>query len=158
MQETAKPLVRSRRNAITGAIFIAIAAGFGIEALNYPLGSPIRMGPGFIPLTLAGILATLGLIILIGGLREDERIDVAPIPWAGGALVMGSLILFGLFARQLGLVPIVFVCTTLTAMASKNNTIVSALTIAAVLSAACYLIFKVGLGITLPTFGPLFSF
>ena len=158
MQETAKPLVRSRRDVITGVIFVAVAAGFAIESLNYPLGSPIRMGPGFIPLALAGILAALGVVILVSGLRRDERIEVSPVPWAGGALVMGSLILFGLFARPLGLVPIVFLCTALTAMASRNNTLLSSLAIAAVLSAACYLIFKVGLGITLPTFGPLFSF
>lgn len=150
--------VRSRRNLITGLIFLAIAAGFAFEALHYPLGSPIRMGPGFIPLTLAGILALLGIIIAVSALRENERIETTPIPWVGGALVLGSLILFGALARPLGLIPIVFACTTLTALASRNNTIVSALTIAAILSLACYLIFKIGLGITLPTFGPVFGF
>lgn len=154
----AVPPVRSRRNLITGLIFLAIAVGFAAEALNYPLGSPIRMGPGFIPLVLAGILAILGLAILVPALKEDERIEPTPIPWVGGALVMASLLLFGVFARTLGLVPIVFLCTALTAMASRNNTIVSALTMAVIMSIACYLIFKLGLGVTLPTFGPLFSF
>lgn len=155
---SAARVVRSRRNLITGLIFLAIAAGFAAEALNYPLGSPIRMGPGFIPLVLAAILGLLGLLIVVPALKEDERIEPAPIPWVGGALVMVSLVLFGLFARSLGLVPIVFICTALTAMASRNNTIVSALVMAAIMSVTCWLIFKLGLGVTLPTFGPLFSF
>jgi hypothetical protein len=150
--------VRSKRNLIAGAIFVAIAALFATEALNYPLGSPLRMGPGFIPLTLAGLLALLGVVTFSVGLSDREMVEVTPVPWVAMGLILASLAIFGFFARQLGFVPVVFVCATLTAFASRNNSILASLIIAACMSAACYLIFKVGLGITLPTFGTFFSF
>lgn len=147
---------RSRRDIVAGVIFILIAAGFAAEALNYPLGTPLRMGPGFMPLVLAGLLGVLGIITLVAGLGDKDMIEVSPVPWVAIGLVLATLAIFGFFARVLGLVPVVFVCTALTAFASRNNSIVAALVIAVCMSVLCYLIFKVGLGITLPTFGTLF--
>ncbi|MFD2236022.1 tripartite tricarboxylate transporter TctB family protein [Aureimonas populi] len=148
---------KSQRDIIAGGIFLAIAATFGFISLGYEMGTPLRMGPGFIPLTLAIILAILGVVIIVSGIRKNETVETSPVSWTGSALVVASLVIFGVFARQLGLVPIVFLCTALTAFASRNNTLLSALTIAAAMSILCYLIFKIGLGITLPTFGPLFA-
>ena len=147
---------RSRRDIVAGVIFIVIAAGFAAEALNYPLGTPLRMGPGFMPLVLAGFLALLGIVTLVAGFSDKDMIEVSPVPWVAIGLVLATLAIFGFFARALGLVPVVFVCTALTAFASRNNTIFAALVIAVCMSIVCYLIFKVGLGITLPTFGTLF--
>ncbi len=155
MQTSAE--IRSRRDFIAAGIFFAIALGFGLEALNYPMGTALRMGPGFIPLTLAIILALIALGVAYIGWRKHETIVPTPIAWKGMALVTAALVIFGEFATALGLVPVVFVCTAIVAMASARNTIVSSATIAAVMAALCWLIFKVGLGITLPTFGPLFS-
>ncbi len=66
--------------------------------------------------------------------------------------------IFGEFGSLLGLVPVVFIGTAIVALASAKNSIVSSLTIAVCMSALCWLVFKVGLGITLPTFGPLLTF
>ncbi len=148
--------VRSHRNAIVGAIFIAIALAFGWEATNYQLGTALRMGPGFIPLTLAVILALLGLGVLIPGLRSADRIVPSAIPWRGMALVVAALVIFGEFGQALGLVPVVLVCTFIVALASTRNSPASAALIAVSMSALCWLVFKIGLGITLPTFGSLF--
>lgn len=149
--------VKSRRDVFAGLIFIAVAIGFGVEALNYDMGRAIRMGPGFIPMTLAILLAILGAIVGFTGFRKHETIEPSPIPWKGMALVVLALVIFGEFGATLGLVPVVFVGTAIVALASARNTILSALAIALCMSALCWLVFKVGLGITLPTFGPLFS-
>ncbi len=149
--------VRSRRDLIAGLIFIAIGTGFAIEATNYDMGRAIRMGPGFIPMTIAVLLAVLGAMVAVSGLRKNERVEPSPIPWKGMALVTLALVIFGEFGATLGLVPVVFIGTTIVALASARNTILSALAIAVCMSALCWLVFKIGLGITLPTFGPLFS-
>ena len=150
--------IRSRRDVLVGSLFILIALGFGWEASNYDMGRAIRMGPGFIPMLLAVILAILGAIIAVTGMRKDERIVPSPIPWKGIALVCLALVLFGELGAALGLVPIVFLGTAIVALASARNTIVSSVSIAFCMSILCWLVFKLGLGITLPTFGPLFSF
>ncbi len=149
--------IRSRRNLYAAGIFLAVAIAFGLESTNYPMGSALRMGPGFIPLVLAVIMAGLGLTIGIASLRQHDTIEPSPIPWKGMALVTLALVIFGEFGATLGLVPVVFVGTAIVALASARNTIVSSLAIALCMSALCWLVFKVGLGITLPTFGPLFS-
>lgn len=149
--------IRSRRDLFSAAIFIAVALAFGLESLNYPMGTALRMGPGFIPLLLAIALAILGLVIGITSLRKHERIERTTIPWKGIALISLALIVFGEFGAVLGLVPVVFVGTAIVALASARNTPLSALAIAASMSLLCWLVFKIGLGITLPTFGPLFS-
>ncbi|MBB3936633.1 tripartite tricarboxylate transporter TctB family protein [Aureimonas phyllosphaerae] len=149
---------KSRRDLLAGLIFMAIAAGFAYEASKYDMGRAIRMGPGFIPMTLAILLAIFGAMIAFGGLRKDERIEKTPIPWKGIVLILAALVIFGEFGSLLGLVPVVFIGTAIVALASAKNSIVSSLTIAVSMSALCWLVFKVGLGITLPTFGPLLTF
>lgn len=150
--------VKSRRDLLAGLIFVVIAAGFAYEASKYDMGRAIRMGPGFIPMTLAILLAIFGAMIAFGGLRKDERIEKTPIPWKGIVLILAALVIFGEFGSLLGLVPVVFIGTAIVALASAKNSIVSSLTIAVCMSALCWLVFKVGLGITLPTFGPLLTF
>ncbi|WP_102961230.1 tripartite tricarboxylate transporter TctB family protein [Mangrovicella endophytica] len=145
------------RDVLAGLIFLAIAIAFGWEATNYELGRALRMGAGFIPLTLSALLGILGAIVVAAGLRREGETEVGPVPWRGILLVSIALILFGAYGRSLGLVPVVFLCSAVTALASARNTVLSALAIAAALSALCWLVFKLGLGVSLPTVGPLFG-
>lgn len=149
---------KSWRDVAAGSIFLVIGAAFAVGAMNYQLGTPLRMGPGFMPLLLAVLLVALGLVVIVTGMNKTQAAQSDPVAWRGIGLVVASLAVFGLFARPLGLMPIVFLCTFLTALASRSNTVLSASAIALAMSALCYLIFKTGLGIALPTFGPLFAF
>ncbi|KQT87996.1 tripartite tricarboxylate transporter TctB family protein [Aurantimonas sp. Leaf443] len=155
---TAEVGVRSRRDMIAGAIFILVALAFGLEASRYQIGTAFRMGPGFWPLVLAVFLALFGGLVLLSGLKSHERIEPTPIPWKGIGLVCLAILIFGEFGRVLGLLPTVFLCTAIVSLASVHNRIVDALMIALAMSVLCWLVFKLGLGITLPSFGPLFSF
>ncbi|WP_245415116.1 tripartite tricarboxylate transporter TctB family protein [Aureimonas flava] len=150
--------MKSRRDLLAGLIFIALAAGFGWEASNYDMGRAIRMGPGFIPMTLAILLALFGVLVILAGMKKNEQVEKTPIPWKGIVLILSALAIFGEFGAALGLVPVVFLGTAIVALASARNSILSSLTIAVSMSALCWLVFKVGLGITLPTFGPLLTF
>jgi putative tricarboxylic transport membrane protein len=154
---TGRHLVRSRRDLIAGAIFLVLAAAFGWGATNYDMGRLIRMGPGFIPLTLAILLGALAIGVMLVRSDPDEHESGRPIPWRGIALVSFALLLFGAYGRPLGLVPVVFLATFVTALASRRNSIVAALSIAVALSGLCFLVFKLGLGISLPTVGSAFG-
>lgn len=149
---------RSRRDIVAGTIFVAIAAAFAAEALTHPIGSALRMGPAFIPLVLAGLLATFGLGVIASGLaRPAPRADLPDVPWRAIVLISVAIVIFGAFGRQLGLVPVVFACATVIALSSARNGILAALLIGALLSGLTFVVFKLGLGISLPTFGPLFT-
>lgn len=149
---------RSRHDVIAGGIFIAIAAFFAAEGWRYDFGSAIQMGPGFFPVVLAGLLALFGLFVMVGGFRKEPDVSGGPVPWRGMILICAALALFAAGARTLGLVPLVFFCTVLTALASPKNSPLSACVMGVVMAALCYAVFKVGLAVSLPTFGPIFSF
>lgn len=149
--------VRSYRDITAGLIFLALAIAFGWESTNYEMGRAIRMGPGFIPLALAVMLGALGLAVALTGLRQHGEGEGGPIPWRGIALLGVALIIFGAFGRSLGLVPVVFICSFVTALASIRNTLASALGISATLAVLCWVVFKLGLGISLSTIGPVFG-
>ena len=155
--DTGTHLLRSRRDLVAGEIFLVIAAAFAWEATSYDMGRLIRMGPGFIPLVLALMLGALAMAVMLVKTDPTEHETGRPIPWRAIALVSFALILFGAYGRMLGLVPVVFLATLVTALASRRNSILAAFAIAVTLSALCYVIFKLGLGIALPTIGPVFG-
>ncbi len=149
---------RSRHDLFAGSIFIAIAALFAIQGLRYDFGSVLQMGPGFFPVVLAFILAALGAAVILSGIGNTSEAANGPAAWRGIVLICLSLAIFAGTARSLGLVPVVAICTFLAARASEQNSIASSVIMSAVLSGICYLIFKVGLAVTLPTFGPWTGF
>lgn len=138
-----------------GLLFLTIAAAFAAEGTNYPMGSLRQMGPGYVPVALSVLLASLGVLIgAIGFLRPDTA-EPSRIPWRAILLITVSIVVFGALARPLGLVPCVFLCGLMLALASERNGILAAFAIGGSLALVCFLIFKQGLAIALPTFGPL---
>lgn len=148
----------SRKDLLAGLIFVAFGLAFGYAATGYPLGTALRMGPGYFPLLLGGILTLLGVAIMIEGIVDGERGAIGPIPWRGAILVFSALIFFGYSVRGLGLVPALFVAVFLTALASRRNGPLLALLLAVGLTLFCVLIFIYGLGLTLPLLGPWLAF
>lgn len=154
MDVTTKP---NRHDVMAGGIFIAIAVFFAIQGARYEFGTAIKMGPGFFPVVLALFLGALGIAVIFGGLRNSEAAAAGPVPWRAILLISVALALFAAGARTLGLVPLVFLCTAITALASPKNSPMSAIVMGLVMTALCYLVFKIGLSVSIPTFGPTFG-
>ncbi len=57
-----------------GLMLIAIGTATVLIARNYPFGTTLRMGPGYFPTVLGGVLVLFGLYLAIDGLRRGERI------------------------------------------------------------------------------------
>ena len=139
---------------MAGAIFVAAGAYFALEALNYDLGTPFRMGPGFMPVSLGAVLVGLGLAIVLKGLRSDRKDEAQPPSWRAIGLITFSVLFFGFAIRGLGFVPTILVGTALTALASRTNSPIAALVIAVGLTVLSALIFVVGLRVNVPLLGP----
>lgn len=144
----------NRQEIATGALFIAIGLFFGISALiELPIGSIQRMGPGFLPIILAGGLILVGLVVGARGLRPGE-IVIRPVPWRALAILLPVPVLFGLTIRGLGLVPAVFLAVFIATFGSRRATLRMALILALTLTAFCAAVFHYGLNLPLPLFGP----
>ena len=149
----------SLKDLLSGLIFIGFGLAFGYASLTYDLGTAMRMGPGYFPLILSGIIALLGAIITFQSFAAGP--DEAPldrVPWLGLVLILGALVFFGVTVRGLGLAPSLFVTTFLSAFASKRTSLVGAFVMAAAIDLLCMVIFVWALGLPLRALGPWLDF
>jgi hypothetical protein len=143
------------KDILSGLVFLGFAIAFGVAASGYKLGTAFRMGPGYFPLVLAGALGVLGLAILAKGMTAAASdTPLGPVPWRAAFLILVALVYFGATIRGLGLVAAVFGAALLSALASRSNPLLAALTIAVALTALCVGVFHFGLGVAVPLFGP----
>ena len=70
----------STPDLLAGGSFVLLGAAFAIGGSRYDVGSALRMGSGYVPIALGGILVVLGLLVVViafrGGdpaLHEAER-------------------------------------------------------------------------------------
>lgn len=146
---------KALNDIVSGVLFIVIGFAFGYAASGYQIGTALRMGPGYFPLVLAGLLCLIGIGIVIKGFRSTSGGEpIGVFPWRGMILLLGALTFFGMTIRGLGLVPCLFITVFASAMASRSTTLVGALVLAVFMVVFCVAIFIYGLGVPLPLFGP----
>ena len=146
------------RDRLAGLVFVGFGLAFALGALTYDVGATLRMGPGYFPLVLGGLLMVLGGVIAVKGFVEEDAAPIGSVPWRALLLVLGAVVLFGLTVRGLGLVPSIFLASLLSAFASERTGVVGAVVIAAGLTTVCILVFVVALSVRLPLFGPWLPF
>jgi putative tricarboxylic transport membrane protein len=143
-----------RKDVLSGLMFIGIAALGLWLSRDYPIGTALRMGTGYVPRLLCWILLGLGVIVLVQGLCRKE---IAPAA-EGGELarlwpvlvVTASLIAFALAIEQLGLVLSVMLLIGIGALAAPGIKIWEAVAAALGLIVLSWAIFILGLGLTIP--------
>lgn len=150
---------RSLKDLLAGLIFIGLGLAFGYASLDYQIGTAYRMGPGYFPLVLSGILTLLGVAITLQSFATGpDETPLGRVPWLALVLILGGVVFFGVTVRGLGFVPALFVTTFLSAFASERTGIVGALVLAAGMVAVSMIIFVWGLGVPLRIFGPWLAF
>ena len=145
---------RARKDLLAGAVFAGFGLAFAITSATYDIGTPLRMGPGFFPLVLGGILVVLGVSIAVKGFVAGEGGEIGTVPWRALVLLLAAILFFGFTVRDLGLAPALFVSVLLAALAGRGVRIVPAVVIAVSLTALSVLIFVVLLQLRLPLVGP----
>jgi hypothetical protein len=149
---------RSLKDLIAGLVFIGFGVAFGYAAYHYNLGTALRMGPGYFPLVLAGLLVLLGAGVVIEGLAGGDQSPMGPIPWRGIIFLTVSVVFFGFTVRRMGLAPALFVASFLAALSSNRNGLIAAVVLAASLTLFCIVIFWWALGMPIRLVGPWLTF
>jgi hypothetical protein len=144
----------ARKDVLTGALFMAVAI-FGLWlSRNYPIGTAVRMGTGYVPRLLCWILLGLGAVVLLQGLRESGaagRLAGGGLPaWRPVLFVTASLVVFALSIERLGLVVSILLLVGLGALAARGLRPAETLAAALVLIVLSWAIFILGLGLTIP--------
>ena len=133
----------------SGLLFIGTGAAAIVMATDLRLGSALRMGPGYFPAALGGILILLGIVVLAKGLKDPRPILGR---WSLRALVLLplSLVLFGVLMEYAGFVPALLVLIIGSAAAGEEFNVVEALLLAAGLTAGAVGVFVWALELPFP--------
>jgi putative tricarboxylic transport membrane protein len=144
----------ARKDVLSGLLFVAVAL-FGLWlSRDYPIGTALRMGTGYVPRLLCWILLGLGTVILVMGLRQgqdERRVDFSDRSgWRPVVFVTASLVIFGLSLERLGLVISILLLIAVGAVAARGLRPLETLAAALVLIVLSWAIFILGLGLTIP--------
>jgi hypothetical protein len=144
-------------NGLCGALLIAFGLFFAYQSWIMDIGTALRMGPGYFPLLLAGILVLVGVIVLIQATRVQGE-PMGPLAWRGMLLILPAPIFFGLTVRGLGFLPAVFFTAFIAAFASVRMKPLTALILSAGVTLFSYAVFSKGLNLPFRPFGPWLGF
>jgi hypothetical protein len=141
--------LRNNKDFWAGIMLIATGAVSIFIARGYPFGSTVRMGPGYFPSMLGGILVLFGLYIMAVGLRTGEKITVHCSLRALIILPL-SLVAFGILMTHAGFIPALAVLVFGSASAGREFKLVEVLLLMAILAALSVAVFIWGLGLPYP--------
>jgi hypothetical protein len=146
-----KPELARNKDFWSGVMLILIGAAAMIIAREYRFGSAGRMGPGFFPIILGGILVAFGICIIAKGLRSPEKIR-ARLSFRALALPPLALVLFGLFVERAGFIPALVVLIFGSAASGRAFRIKDVLLLTVTLVVGAVALFIWGLGLPYPLF------
>jgi hypothetical protein len=143
------PLVWRSKDFWSGAMLIAIGVVTIAIARSYPFGTSLRMGPGYFPSVLGGLLVLGGLYLLFKGLRSSDLIESG---WSLRALIVVpvSLILFGYLIDRAGFIAAIAVLIVGSAAAGREFNLVEVLLFTVGLTVLSIVVFIWGLGLPYP--------
>jgi hypothetical protein len=140
--------IRAPKDFWSGVMFCGFAVVFILAARGYSLGSAGKMGPGYFPLLLGGVLASLGAILILRSIAVPgepvARFQLLPL-----AVVVVAICLFGGMIEPLGLVLSLAALTIVSAAASRPFRLLETLALTAALIFLSVAIFVYALGLPL---------
>lgn len=148
-------LIKHPKDFYAGLMYAAIGVGAIVVARDYNMGTSVRMGPGYFPTMLGGLLVLVGTISMVRSFFSRGE----SIPAFSGkeiVLVLGSVVLFGILVRGAGLVPSLILLVVISAWASERFRLKTALLLAISTSVFSALVFVKGLGLPFSIIGPWF--
>jgi hypothetical protein len=141
--------IKAPRDFWAGLMFIGFGLAFALIAQNYQMGTSVRMGPAYFPTVLGGILAVIGLAILI----ESFALEGPKVPrfyFKPLILLVLAIVLFGILLKPLGLVLASAVLIAVGAFGGVDFRWKEVVILCVVLAIFSVLVFIKGLGLPIP--------
>ena len=150
--------IRNQKDFWSSVMFIIFGVLYIVWSQDYQFGTAQRMGPGYFPTVLGGMLVVLGMLVGWPAIKPhaDETI-VEPIGWRGLLVILGAVILYGVLLPRLGFVISLAVLVILSAMGSREFTWNAALLSTVVLGIGSYVVFVKGLDLQFAVWPPFLA-
>lgn len=107
--------IHINQDVVAGLMFIVFGAFFLFFGRNYPVGSTLRMGPGYLPMVLGWLLVSIGAFVGgKGALKQGESLA----RWALRPLILvsGAFLVFAWLIEGFGLFVAATVCMLVSAL------------------------------------------
>jgi len=147
--------IRHPKDFWSGLLFILIGIAAIVVGSRYNLGTAARMGPGYFPRILGGLLIVLGLILAVRAFwlpgEPFPRWKLRPT-----LVVLGSVVLFGAIVQTLGVAISTVVLVVTASAASHEFRPREALIAGVCLAALAVGVFVIGLKLQLPIWPSMF--
>ena len=110
---------RNNREFFAGMLYILLGVVGMWIARDYPFGSALRMGPGYFPTVLGGMMIAFGIAVLLMGVKNNEKIKGN---WSIRAMIVLPLsaVLFGILMEEVGFIPALAVLIPAAAASGKE--------------------------------------
>jgi hypothetical protein len=147
----------SNRDFFAGLMYIVTGAAAIWMARDYPFGSALRMGPGYFPIVLSGIMVVFGIYVMAQGFRNNEKIQGN---WSIRALIVLPLstVIFGYLMEEAGFIPAMVALIPISAAAGREFKWGEIVLLTIGLTIACAAGFIYGLGLPYPLIKGLWGY
>ncbi len=148
--------VRSPKDFWIGVIYLVAGTTGMLIARGYSFGSAGRMGPGYFPTIVSGLLVLFGAFSVLRAFTASGE-PIGTLNWKGIILITGSVFAFGYLLQQAGLVIALLTIVLVSATASERFRFEWRAGLALIaLIVFCALVFVRGLGVPMPLVGEWF--
>jgi hypothetical protein len=143
--------IRNEADFWSGVMFIAFGLFFATFATHYDFGSAQRMGPAYFPSVLGGLLALVGVLVALTGLRRNgDGGKVEKFHFFELARVLGAVVVYALILRWAGVLVAMVALIVISSFASREFRWKDALILSMVMASITYVVFIIGLKLTIP--------
>jgi hypothetical protein len=148
---------RYNRDFFAGLLYIVTGTVAIIIARDYPFGSALRMGPGYFPTVLGGIMIAFGVAVMMMGVKNNEKIKPH---WSFRALIVLPIatVVFGVMMEEAGFIPALLVLVPFAASAGREFKIVEVALLMIGLTILSTALFIYGLGLPYPLIKGLWGY
>ncbi|MBX9811591.1 MAG: tripartite tricarboxylate transporter TctB family protein [Burkholderiales bacterium] len=134
-----------------GVMFITFGVIAIVVSQDYPMGTAMRMGPGYFPTYLGAILVVLGAIISAFSFTMEGE-SIKPFAWKPMIMLSLSFVVFGWGIDHIGFVPSLFGLIVFSAAAGRQFKLGEVLILSVVLIVGAVGIFIYGIDLPYPLF------
>lgn len=143
------------KDYFAGILMLLLGLGAVYQSKSYELGSLNNVGPGFFPSIVAWLLVVVGIAITLtarsNGSSEGDTLSIPDL--RGSIAILAGLIAFVVLGEYAGLLPATFALVFISALGDRENSIVSALILAACMCVVAVVVFSWALKMHFPLFG-----
>jgi hypothetical protein len=146
-----KPRISSPEDFWSGIMFIAFGALAIYISRDYPMGSAMRMGPGYFPTAIGLCLIALGTAITATGFKLKGE-GIGRFPWRSMLFLAVGFASFAWGIDHLGFIPSLAILIALTSLAGREYRWREVILLIVILIAGCWAVFIRGLELPYPLF------